>query len=90
MQQTRSELLRENEQLRDRKELLELRQKNRDLQRQIARLEAGKRKRSNFLDTVMENKLLFSLTALTVICGGIGGGILLFELVAALKAISAG
>jgi len=39
---TRSELPRENKELTDRKELLELRQHNRKLQRQIKRLESGK------------------------------------------------
>ena len=44
--ETRSELIRENRELRDRRELLEPRQENRNLQRQIARLEAGKKKHS--------------------------------------------
>ena len=40
--ETRSELLRENKELNDRKELLELRQENRELKYDIKRLEAGK------------------------------------------------
>lgn len=40
--ETRSELQRENRELVERKEVLQLRQENRVLKRQIARLESGK------------------------------------------------
>ena len=61
---TRSELIQENKELTDRKELLELRQENRKLKRQIQELEGGKSMKIKIMTLLPD----FAILAVTIVC----------------------
>ena len=71
--ETHSELLRENKELTDRKELLELRQENRKLKRQVQQLEGGKSAKIMSLPEL--TILIVTLVCITVVIASTAGWI---------------
>ena len=69
--ETHSELLRENKELTDRKELLELRQENRKLKRQVQQLEGGKSAKIMSLPEL--TILIVTLVCITVVIASTAG-----------------